>query len=355
MKQTNTRASSVINNKSRTLLAVPLLSVIVPAFNEEDVLPIFHQRLINALCDAQISWEVLYIDDGSSDHTVDIIKSLQANYPMVSLVKLSRNFGKEAAVSAGLKFARGEAIVIIDADLQDPPELITEMLVVWQQDSADMVNMRRRKREGETWLKKVTAHAFYRVINRLSDVTIPADVGDFRLISRRAVDALNQLPETNRFMKGLFAWVGYKQVTVEYDRQPRAAGNTKWHYLKLWNFALEGITGFSVAPLKIATYAGFMSATGAFIYALIFFIKTLLYGDPVQGFPTLIVTILMLGGLQLMATGILGEYLGRLFIESKQRPLYLLDEYSPAPFLFEDTLNRDLINIPTQTSEATKA
>ena len=355
MKQTNMTASSAIDNENRPLLAVPLLSVIVPAFNEEDVLPIFHQRLVNALSKAQISWEVLYIDDGSSDRTVDIIKSLQSTYPMISLAKLSRNFGKEAAVSAGLKLARGEAIVVIDADLQDPPELIIEMLRVWQQDKADMVNMRRRTREGETWFKKATAHAFYRVINRLSDVTIPADVGDFRLISRRAVDALNQLPETNRFMKGLFAWVGYKQVTVEYDRQPRAAGNTKWHYLKLWNFALEGITGFSVAPLKIATYAGFISATGAFIYALIFFVKTLVFGDPVHGFPTLIVTILMLGGLQLMATGILGEYLGRLFIESKQRPLYLLDEYSPAPFLFEDTPNRDSVTIARKISEATKA
>ncbi len=309
---------------------VPILTVIVPAFNEEEVLPIFHRRLVDALSQMTSSWEVLYIDDGSSDKTVDIIKLLQVTHSTVSLAKLSRNFGKEAAVSAGLKFARGEAVVVIDADLQDPPELIPEMMTVWQQDGVDMVNMRRRTREGETWFKKATAHAFYRVINQLSDVEIPADVGDFRLISRRAVDALNQLPETNRFMKGLFAWVGYKQITVEYDRQPRAAGNTKWHYLKLWNFALEGITGFSVAPLKIATYAGFLSAVGAFIYALIFFIKTLIYGDPVHGFPTLIVTILILGGLQLMATGILGEYLGRLFIESKQRPLYLLDEYSPA-------------------------
>ncbi|MBC7787106.1 MAG: glycosyltransferase family 2 protein [Methylophilaceae bacterium] len=308
----------------------PILTVIVPAFNEEEVLPIFHRRLVDALSQITSNWEVLYIDDGSSDKTVDIIKLLQATHSTISLAKLTRNFGKEAAVSAGLKLARGQAVVVIDADLQDPPELIPEMMTVWQQDGVDMVNMRRRTREGETWFKKATAHAFYRVINQLSDVEIPADVGDFRLISRRAVDALNQLPETNRFMKGLFAWVGYKQVTVEYDRQPRAAGNTKWHYLKLWNFALEGITGFSVVPLKIATYAGFISAAGAFIYGLVFFIKTLIFGDPVHGFPTLIVTILILGGLQLMATGILGEYLGRLFIESKQRPLYLLEEYSPA-------------------------
>ena len=354
MKQTNIKASKAIKNEDASLLTVPLISVIVPAFNEEEVLPIFHQRLVNALSKAHISWEVLYIDDGSSDRTVDTIKSLQITNPMISLAKLSRNFGKEAAVSAGLKLARGEAVIVIDADLQDPPELIIEMIAVWQQDNADMVNMRRRTREGETWFKKATAHVFYRVINRLSDVTIPEDVGDFRLISRRAVDALNQLPETNRFMKGLFAWVGYKQVTVEYDRQPRAAGNTKWHYVKLWNFALEGITGFTVAPLKLATYAGFISATGAFIYALVFFVKTLIFGDPVHGFPTLIVTILMLGGLQLMATGILGEYIGRLFIESKQRPLYLLDEYSPAPFLSEEMLYKEPITT-TPNPESTKA
>ena len=324
IKELNGANANAINEKPL------MLTVIVPAFNEEDVLPIFHHRLVNALADIDGDWEVLYIDDGSSDHTVEIIKSLQTPNSKVSLAKLSRNFGKEAAVSAGLKLARGEAVIVIDADLQDPPELIPEMILVWQQAGADMVNMRRRTREGETWLKKATAHAFYRIINRLSDVTIPEDVGDFRLISRRAVDALNQLQEANRFMKGLFAWVGYKQVTVEYDRQPRAAGNTKWHYLKLWNFALEGITGFSVAPLKLATYIGFFSAAGAFIYAMIFFFKTLFLGDPVHGFPTLIVTVLILGGLQLMATGILGEYLGRLFIESKRRPLYLLDEYKPS-------------------------
>lgn len=346
MKPTNTITSSVIKHPGK-----PLLTVIVPAFNEEEVLPIFHQRLINALVEIPNSWEVLYIDDGSSDRTVEIIKSLQTTYSMISLAKLSRNFGKEAAVSAGLKLAGGDAVVVIDADLQDPPELIPEMINAWQRENADMVNMRRRSREGETWFKKATAHMFYRVINRLSDVTIPEDVGDFRLISRRAVDALNQLPESNRFMKGLFAWVGYKQITVEYDRQPRAAGNTKWHYLKLWNFALEGITGFSVAPLKIATYAGFISAAGAFIYALIFFIKTLVFGDPVKGFPTLIVVILMLGGLQLMATGILGEYLGRLFIESKQRPLYLLDEYCPALLFPSDIVaeNPSISSIPLAT------
>ena len=190
--------------------------------------------------------------------------------------------------------------------------------------------MRRRSRQGETWFKKASARWFYRVINKLSEVPIPEDVGDFRLLSRRSVNALNQLPESNRFMKGLFAWIGYRQITLEYDRHARAAGQTKWPYLKLLNFAIEGITGFSVVPLRLASYAGFLSAAGAFIYALVFLVKTVTLGDSVKGFPTLIVTILLLGGLQLMAMGILGEYLGRLFMESKRRPLYLLDDYLPA-------------------------
>ena len=305
------------------------VSVVVPVFNEEDVLPAFHRRLVSALASIQGGWEVVYVDDGSSDATGRLLKELQVIEPAVGFARLSRNFGKEAAMSAGLRLANGNAVVLIDADLQDPPELIPQMVAAWNQ-GADVVNMRRSSREGETWLKKATAYGFYRVINRLSEVPIPEDVGDFRLLSRRAADALNQLPERNRFMKGLFAWIGYAQVTLDYDRQPRAAGSTKWHYRKLWNFALEGITGFSIAPLKLATYAGFASAVGAFLYALNFLIKTLTVGEPVRGFPTLIVTILLLGGLQLMATGILGEYLGRLFMESKRRPLYLIDDYRPA-------------------------
>lgn len=304
------------------------LSIVVPVFNEEQVLPAFHRRMVAALADMQGSWELIFIDDGSGDATPDILKALQAATPQIGVAHLSRNFGKEAAMSAGLRLARGEAVIIIDADLQDPPELIGEMVAAWRA-GADVVNMRRHSRAGESWLKRATAHLFYRVINRLSEVAIPQNVGDFRLLSRRAVDALNRLPERNRFMKGLFAWVGYRQVTLDYDRQPRAAGQTKWHYWKLWNFALEGITGFSTAPLKLAIYTGLATASGAFGYMFYFLLKTLLVGETVSGFPTLIVTILLLGGLQLMATGILGEYMGRLFIESKQRPLYLLDEYRP--------------------------
>ena len=305
------------------------LSVVVPCFNEEEVLPAFHTRLVAAMAGIEDGWEVIYINDGSTDGTLGILKALQLADAAVGFAALSRNFGKEAAMSAGLRLARGQAVVMIDADLQDPPELIPDMLKAWTQ-GADVVNMKRRSRQGETWFKKASAHWFYRVINRLSEVPIPADVGDFRLLSRRAVQALNQLPERNRFMKGLFAWIGYTQITLEYDRHARAAGQTKWPYLKLLHFAIEGITGFSVVPLRLASYAGFLTAFGAFIYAIMFMVKTLTVGESVKGFPTLIITILLMGGLQLMAMGIIGEYLGRLFMESKRRPLYLLDEVRPA-------------------------
>lgn len=307
-----------------------MLSVVVPAYNEEAVLPIFHSRLVAALVNIKEltgRWEVVYVNDGSKDGTLRVLKALQLADPAIGVAALSRNFGKEAAMSAGLKLARGDAVVLIDADLQDPPELIGDMLRVWQQ-GADMVNMKRSSRQGETWFKKASAAWFYKVINGLSDVHIPENVGDFRLLSRRAVDALNELPESNRFMKGLFAWIGYKQVVVEYARHPRAAGETKWPYFKLFNFAIEGITGFSVVPLRLASYAGFLTAFSAFVYALFLLVKTLTIGDSVRGFPTLILTILILGGLQLMAMGIIGEYLGRLFMESKRRPLYLMDEYA---------------------------
>jgi polyisoprenyl-phosphate glycosyltransferase len=305
------------------------LSVVVPLFNEEAVLPIFHDRLVRAMQALSCSWEIVYIDDGSGDATPRLLTELREQQRELAIVRLSRNFGKEAAMSAGLCLARGEAVVVIDADLQDPPELIVDMLDAWR-GGADVVNMRRRSRAGETWLKKATAHAFYAIINRLSEVEIPAQVGDFRLFSRRAVDALNALPERNRFMKGLFAWIGYKQVTLTYDRHPREAGTTKWAYRKLWGFALLGITSFSTVPLKLATYAGLSSALGAFGYAAHFLLQTWIDGEPVRGFPTLIVTILLLGGMQLMATGILGEYIGRMFIESKSRPLYLIDDFRPA-------------------------
>jgi glycosyltransferase involved in cell wall biosynthesis len=301
------------------------LSVVVPVRNEEAVLAEFHRRLCAAVEDTLGGFEIIYVDDGSTDATPLMLRQLRTLDARVGLVRLSRNFGKELAMSAGLREARGAATVVIDADLQDPPELIPSMLDEWRR-GADVVNMRRRRRAGESWLKRVTAFGFYRVMNRLSDVPIPVDTGDFRLLSRRALDALNSLPERNRVMRGLFAWIGFRQRTMEYDRAPRAAGSSKWRYWKLWNLALEGITGFSIAPLKVATYVGFLTALSAFLYAAFVSVKTLAFGDPVPGFPTLVVVISFLGGLQLMAIGVLGEYVGRLFVEAKNRPLYLVEE-----------------------------
>ncbi len=305
------------------------LSVVVPVFNEEEVLPIFHARLTAVLDQLPYSSEIIYVDDGSHDQSPQILQALQQAGGQIGVARFSRNFGKEVALTAGLRLTCGEAVVVIDADLQDQPELIPEMIAAWL-DGADMVNMRRRHRDGETRFKKASASMFYRVINRLSDVPIPEDVGDFRLMSRRVVDALNQLPERNRFMKGLFAWVGFRQVTLDYNRAGRAAGTSKWPYWRLWNLALEGITAFSTAPLKVATYVGMLSALMAFGYGFYFLVKTWVIGDVVHGFPSLIITILFLGGLQLMGIGVLGEYMGRLFMESKNRPLYLLDYYHPA-------------------------
>ncbi len=305
------------------------LSVVVPIYNEEAVLPQFHRRLAAAIARIPGGCEVIYVDDGSCDRTSQLLRELHQIDPAVGVARFTRNFGKEQAMSAGLRLARGTAIVLIDADLQDPPELIPTIYRAWR-EGAEVVNMRRRNRKGETLLKRASARAFYWIINKLSEVPIPENVGDFRLLGRRAVDALNQLPERDRYMKGLFAWIGFRQVTLEYDRDARAAGKSKWRYWRLWNFALDGITSFSTVPLKVATYVGLASAFGAFAYGFYFFLKTVIAGDPARGFPTLMVTVLLIGGLQLMATGVLGEYLGRIYNETKRRPLYLLDDYQPA-------------------------
>ncbi len=305
----------------------PILSVVVPTYNEEEVLPEFHRRLSAVLDKLGIVCEILYVNDGSKDSTLAVINAL--GDPRIALIDLSRNFGKELALTAGLDHARGDAVVLIDADLQDPPELIPELVEKWR-DGYDVVYARRTARDGETWLKKTTAKLFYRFIHGVNRVKIPRDTGDYRLLSRRAVEALKQLRETHRFMKGLFAWIGYPQIAVNYRREPRLAGQTKWSYWQLWNFALEGITSFTITPLKIATYFGLLTAISAFTYALVIIFKTLMYGDPVQGYPSLMVVILFLGGVQLMSLGVIGEYLGRMFNETKQRPLYFVNSFTPS-------------------------
>jgi glycosyltransferase involved in cell wall biosynthesis len=302
----------------------PLVSIIVPVYNEQDVISQFHERLNSIVADLAVSCEILYVNDGSTDKTLNFIMELETKAASIRILDLSRNFGKEIAMTAGFDHAEGDAVIVIDADLQDPPELIPKLVAAWR-EGYDVVYAKRVSREGETFLKKATAKAFYRIIRRLGDeVSIPEDTGDFRLLSRRAVDALVQLREHHRFMKGLFSWIGFPSREVPYKRDPRAAGTTNWNYWKLWNFSIEGMTSFTTVPLKISTYIGFLTAVGAFFYGGYIVIKALILGDPVPGFPSLMAIVTFLGGIQLVTIGILGEYLGRMFNEVKQRPLYFL-------------------------------
>jgi polyisoprenyl-phosphate glycosyltransferase len=299
------------------------ISIVVPAYNEEDVLEEFHNRLSSVLSSQPYKAEILYVNDGSRDNTMEILYKLKEKDPRVGIIDLSRNFGKEIAMSAGLDKAIGDAVILIDADLQDPPEVIPELINKWQ-TGYDVVYAKRIARDGETQLKKATAFLFYRIMRMFSKVEIPADTGDFRILSRRALNSLKRLREQHRFMKGLFSWIGYKQTSIPYKRDARYAGQTKWNYWKLWNFALEGITSFTIAPLKVASYTGIAVALASFFFALFIIFKTLIYGDPVHGYPSLIVVILFLGGIQLISLGVIGEYLGRTFNEVKDRPLYFL-------------------------------
>jgi glycosyltransferase involved in cell wall biosynthesis len=301
------------------------LTVVVAAYNEQEALPLLHARLRAVLAGLDLETRVLYVDDGSTDDTWRVLQDLAAADPSVGLLRLARNFGKEAALTAGLDHVDADAALVLDADGQDPPELIPAFVDRWRQ-GFDMVYGQRTARPGEGWIKRATAAAFYRVINRLSDTAIPRDTGDFRLLSRRVLDALRLMRERQRFMKGLFAWVGFPQVALPYARAPRLAGASKFNFWRLWNLALEGITGFSTVPLRTATYLGLGVAALAFVYGAWIVAKTLLWGDPVQGWPTMMTVILFLGGVQLIALGILGEYLGRLYLETKQRPLYLVSE-----------------------------
>lgn len=317
-----------------------LLSIVVPAYNEANVIEAFQERLAAVLSDLEdLATEVVYVNDGSSDETLSLLVALRDRDDRLAVVDLSRNFGKEIAVTAGLDHARGAAVVIIDADLQDPPELIPELVAKWR-EGFDVVYARRTKRAGETWLKRVTAAGFYRVMDALSRESPPRDTGDFRLLSRRAVDALAGVRERHRFMKGLFHWVGFRQVAVPYERDPRFAGRTKWNYWRLWNFALDGITSFSTAPLRFATYIGVITAAFAFFYGLFIIFRTLIMGADLPGYPSLMVVILFLGGVQLTALGIIGEYLGRTFDEVKKRPLYLIQAFEPSASPAADP-NRD--------------
>lgn len=311
------------NNPGQTHAHAIVLSVVIPVYNERALLPELYARLRRVLDPLNLSYQLVLVDDGSSDGSTEYLSQMATACQRVKAVRLSRNFGKEAALTAGLEQADGQAVIILDADLQDPPELIPKMLAAWR-SGADVVAMKRSQRAGETWLKRSSAHCFYRMLQRLSRFDIPTDTGDFRLMSRRVVDAINRLPERNRYMKGLFAWVGYPTTVIEYERDARACGTSKWGYLSLIALAFEAITSFSIAPLRWATVVGLLAAAGGGSFGLWIVVKTLILGNSVNGYPSLVALISFFGGLQLLSIGIVGEYVGKTYFETKQRPLYLI-------------------------------
>ncbi len=307
-------------NKNQTVL-----SIIIPLYNESQGIDYLFERLFNVLNNLEISHEIICIDDGSKDNTLELLIKYSNENTNIKVISLSRNFGKEIALTAGLDRACGAAVIPIDADLQDPPELINEMLNKWR-EGYEVVYAVRQSRQGESFLKRFTAYAFYKIIGVLSGVPIPSNTGDFRLLDRKVVEALKQIPERSRFMKGLFAWVGFKQTAIFFHREPRFKGETSWNYWKLWNFAIDGITSFSLLPLKVWTYIGFLVSFFSLLYASFLLIRTLIFGVDVPGYASVMVSVLFLGGIQLLTLGIFGEYLGRVYEEVKQRPLYLVRE-----------------------------
>ena len=305
-----------------------LVTILVPAYNEEAVLPMLYDRL-KALMDANTAYnfEVLLVNDGSKDKTFSIMQELRSKDKRINYLNLSRNFGKETAMIAGLDYAKGDCVIIIDADLQDPPELIPEMLQYWEQGYDD-VYAKRKSRKGETWLKKFTSKMYYKVLQSMTKVEIQKDTGDFRLLDRRCVEALKQIRESQRYTKGLFSWIGYNKKEILYDRDPRAAGQTKWNYRNLVNLSIDGITSFTTSPLRWSAILGILVSLAGFIYMLVIIIKTLVNGVDVPGYASTMVVILFLGGVQLIFLGVIGEYLGRAFYETKGRPLYFIERYN---------------------------
>ena len=303
------------------------VSVLIPAYNEEAVLEHLFTRLANLANDTKdYNFEFLFVNDGSKDKTLSIIKDYAEKDPRVSYINLSRNFGKEIGMIAGLDHVTGDATVIIDADLQDPPELIPEMIKLWE-EGYDDIYAKRKSREGETWFKKTTSRLYYKTLQSVTHVPIQEDTGDFRLLDRRVVEALKEFRESQRNTKAMFSWVGFHKKEILYDRDPRAAGETKWNYLKLVELAIDGITSFTTAPLRIATYAGVAVSFFAFLYLVVLVVRTVFFGTDLAGYPSTMAVILFLGGVQLLSLGIIGEYVGRIFNETKHRPLYLIEEY----------------------------
>jgi glycosyltransferase involved in cell wall biosynthesis len=306
----------------------PLISLIVPVFNEQDVIEIFLDKTSSVMEQAGLDYEYLFVNDGSTDETLARLIELSAVNPRIRIINLSRNFGKEAGMTAGIDHVRGNVMIPIDVDLQDPPELIPDFVEKWRQ-GYDIVYGVRSSRDDDSMMKRASAGWFYDLFNRLSAVHIPDNAGDFRLIDERAIEVLRQLPERNRFMKGLFAWVGFHSIGVPYSRPARVAGKTKWNLRKLWNFALDGIFSFSTVPLRVWSYVGVVISCLSFVYASFIVIRTIVLGIDLPGYASLLTVVLFLGGIQLLSLGIMGEYIGRLLIEAKQRPVYIIEgEYA---------------------------
>lgn len=304
------------------------ISILIPCYNEEASLPLLYNELIKLMdIHTNYTWEVLMVNDGSKDHTLEVIKDLRREDNRICYVDLSRNFGKEKAMLAGFDYVTGDCMVIMDADLQHPPYIVNEMITKWEAGYDD-VYAKRKSRGKESWLRKQFSLLFYRILQKTTKIEILPNVGDFRLLDRKCIESLKQLRETERYTKGMYCWIGYKKTAVEFEQQDRQAGQSSWNFLSLLSLAIEGIVSFTTFPLKIATMVGIFTSLCAFIYMIYVIIKAILWGDPVSGFPTLLSVILFLGGIQLLALGIIGEYIGRIFHETKGRPVYIIREYN---------------------------
>ena len=304
------------------------ISIIIPAYNEEESLPILYDRINNLMSTMKnYEFEILFVNDGSKDKTVQIIKEIREKDKRISYVDFSRNFGKEIAMIAGLDYATGDCVIFMDADLQDPPELIPELVKYWE-EGYDDVYAKRRSRKGETWLKKFTSTMYYRVLQKMTRIEIQKDTGDFRLLDRRCVNALKKLRESQRNTKSMFSWIGYKKKEVLYDRDPRIAGSTKWNYKKLIDLAIDGITSFTTSPLRLSTFIAIPTFGLLFVYFVYVIIKCFVVKQVIQAYQAIILLILFYSGIQVLLFGIVGEYLGRIFNETKNRPLYLVNEYN---------------------------
>lgn len=300
------------------------ITILIPAYNEEESLPFLYEKLSSVASGlSNYEWEFLFINDGSKDNTLEQLQNLRANDKRVNYVDLSRNFGKEIAMLAGFDFATGDCMIILDADLQDPPELIPAMIKYWE-EGYDDVYAKRRTREGESFMKKFTSKLYYAILQKMTSIPIQRDTGDFRLLDRKCIEALKQIRESQRYTKGMFSWIGFNKKELLFDRAPRVAGTTKWNYWKLCNLAIEGITSFTITPLRVASVMGIIVSLIAFTYMLVTVLRTLIWGNPVAGYPSLMAVMLFLGGIQLLFLGIQGEYLGRIFNETKNRPAYFV-------------------------------